>query len=217
MFIYKVTNLVNGKIYIGKDSKNKKNYFGSGILIKKAIEKYGKENFKKEIIEYCKNGKELNDKETFWIKKLKSYNLSIGYNLTFGGDGFSHGILNPVHNPEVKEKIIKKLKINNGSFRPEVREKMRKAMKDRPLSQEHKNAISKGLKGHCASKGADNPSSKEWIVIFPDGHKETIKGLRSFCRKYNLNAKLMRKTAKGIFKQHKGYILKEKYKNESTN
>ena len=46
MIIYKTTNLVNGKIYIGKDSKNNPNYLGSGNLLKKALIKYGKENFK---------------------------------------------------------------------------------------------------------------------------------------------------------------------------
>lgn len=47
MVIYKTTNLINGKIYIGQDSKDRPNYYGSGKLIHRAIKKYGKENFKK--------------------------------------------------------------------------------------------------------------------------------------------------------------------------
>lgn len=47
--IYLITNLANGKIYIGKDSRNRKNYWGSGRAIKNSISKYGVENFKKEI------------------------------------------------------------------------------------------------------------------------------------------------------------------------
>ena len=47
MIIYKTTNLVNKKIYIGQDSKNNPEYLGSGAIVKKAIKKYGKENFKK--------------------------------------------------------------------------------------------------------------------------------------------------------------------------
>ena len=41
MIIYKTTNLINGKFYIGKDSKNDPNYLGSGKILKKAFKKYG--------------------------------------------------------------------------------------------------------------------------------------------------------------------------------
>lgn len=67
MIIYKTTNLINGKIYIGQDSKNKNGYLGSGQNIKRAIKKYGKQNFKKEIIEKCNSIDELNNREKYWI------------------------------------------------------------------------------------------------------------------------------------------------------
>jgi group I intron endonuclease len=85
MIIYRTTNLKNGKIYVGKDTKNSKNYLGSGVLLKKAIKKYGKENFIKEILETCENEEQLNEREKFWINKLNS-NI-FGYNLTDGGTG----------------------------------------------------------------------------------------------------------------------------------
>ena len=47
MEIYKITNLINNKIYIGKDTTSDPNYFGSGLLINRAFKKYGKENFTK--------------------------------------------------------------------------------------------------------------------------------------------------------------------------
>ena len=54
-YIYKTTNLINGKIYIGqhKSSSFDTNYYGSGKLLIKALKKYGKENFKIELIEGC--------------------------------------------------------------------------------------------------------------------------------------------------------------------
>ena len=87
MQIYKITNLVNKKIYIGKDTTSDKNYFGSGLLIKRSIEKFGIENFKKEILEECITNEELCEKEKKWIKFFNSTNLDIGYNISNGGDG----------------------------------------------------------------------------------------------------------------------------------
>lgn len=85
MVIYKTINLVNGKFYIGQDSKNDSNYLGSGSLIKKAIKKYGRENFKKEILEHCQTKEELNKREIYWIEKLNT--IEEGYNITTGGEG----------------------------------------------------------------------------------------------------------------------------------
>ena len=85
MIVYKTTNLINGKIYIGQDSKNNPDYLGSGTIIKRAIKKYGKENFKKEILEICTTKQEMDEKEKFWIKKLNS--IKNGYNISEGGDG----------------------------------------------------------------------------------------------------------------------------------
>ena len=54
MIIYKITNTINGKIYIGKyQGNNFNNYWGSGKILKNAYKKYGRENFTKEIIYEC--------------------------------------------------------------------------------------------------------------------------------------------------------------------
>ena len=55
MIIYKTTNLINQKFYVGKDTHNNPNYYGSGKRLKLAIKKYRIDNFKKEIIEICNN------------------------------------------------------------------------------------------------------------------------------------------------------------------
>jgi hypothetical protein len=87
--IYKTTNLINGKIYIGQDKRNNPKYLGSGVLLRKSIEKNGKENFKKEILEECSSQEELNEREIYWIDKLNARHRTIGYNLASGGDGQS--------------------------------------------------------------------------------------------------------------------------------
>ena len=101
MIIYKTTNLVNGKIYIGQDSKNNHNYLGSGKLLKLAIEKYGEKNFKKEILEQCETIKELDEREKYWIGEFNSTDKKIGYNLTNGGQtGWMTGMK---HSEETKK------------------------------------------------------------------------------------------------------------------
>jgi hypothetical protein len=51
MIIYKTTNIVNGKIYIGQDKYDNPNYLGSGKILQLSFQKYGIENFRKEILE----------------------------------------------------------------------------------------------------------------------------------------------------------------------
>jgi len=93
MIIYKTTNLINGKIYIGKDKHNNPKYLGSGKSLQYAIKKYGSENFKKEILEYCNSEEQLCQCEIKWINLYNSMDRSIGYNMTEGGKGGNTRIL----------------------------------------------------------------------------------------------------------------------------
>lgn len=105
MVIYKTTNIINGKFYIGKDVNDSDYYLGSGILLKRAIKKYGKENFRKEILEHCESLDNLDERERFWIKELNS--VELGYNLTFGGTG-GDTFTNNVNKKEIREKLKKR-------------------------------------------------------------------------------------------------------------
>ena len=87
MEIYKITNTLNGKIYIGKDTTSDPKYYGSGLLIRRSINKYGIDNFTKEIIDITEDYNELSNKEIYWIKHFNSTNPEIGYNISEGGDG----------------------------------------------------------------------------------------------------------------------------------
>lgn len=112
MIIYKTTNKVNGKIYIGKacGARTKNRYIGSGKNIMRAIAKYGKENFNRETIDISTTQQELCEKEIFWIRKCDARNPDIGYNILSGGEGGGlSGIDNQFygkhHSEEVKQKI----------------------------------------------------------------------------------------------------------------
>ena len=107
MIIYKTTNLINGKFYIGQDSKNDPTYIGSGKHFKRAIKKYGKENFKKEILEHCKTHEELDIRERHWIKVTNA--IEEGYNFATGGQG---GNLGPLV-AEKKSESLKEYHRNN--------------------------------------------------------------------------------------------------------
>lgn len=86
--IYKTTNLLNGKTYIGKHATNDPNdkYFGSGVAITRAISKYGVENFIKDILFIFDTEDEMNDKERELITQdmIDSQNT---YNNSLGGQG----------------------------------------------------------------------------------------------------------------------------------
>lgn len=99
MYIYKTVNNINGKIYIGLQTHNRKDYIGSGVLIKKAIKKYGRASFSKEIVERCENIEELNKREQFWIKEYNSLYPN-GYNISKGGGNGEHNRI------EISEDIL---------------------------------------------------------------------------------------------------------------
>lgn len=86
--IYQTTNIINGKIYIGKHkTKNiDDGYTGSGKLLKRAIAKYGRANFKTIILFNCENEEEMNAKEREIVNQtfISSENV---YNLCEGGQG----------------------------------------------------------------------------------------------------------------------------------
>lgn len=162
MIIYKTTNLVDGKIYIGQDSNNNPKYFGSGLLLGRSIKKYGKENFKKEILEECENKESLNEKEKYWIKFYDSTNNKIGYNISEGGTGgkltsveWKKGKTYEEAYGEEKAKELKNLfsKIRKGKklgykniTSEEVGKKISKALQGREIKEEHREKISKTLK-----------------------------------------------------------------------
>ena len=86
-YIYKTTNLINGKLYIGKKKGNFVNsYRGSGRYLRNALSKYGEDNFSVEVLEYCDSLEHQNVREKYWIKYFQDLGYEM-YNISRGGDG----------------------------------------------------------------------------------------------------------------------------------
>jgi len=142
--IYKITNLINGKIYIGQHYTSADDgYLGSGKWIKRAIKKYGKENFIRETIEFCTSAN-VDEKEVYWVNKLGATNPKVGYNIDKGGTGRSPGYK---HSKETKEKL-RQINLQR-EIKPEWIEKFKKVRKGYKHKEKTKNKISikhKGIK-----------------------------------------------------------------------
>ena len=145
-YIYKTTNLISGKLYIGQSTGTfDHSYLGSGKYLKRAIRKYGKENFKLEVLAFATTRLMLNGLEMKYIYEYRQvFGKDFLYNITDGGEGTTGE-----HTKEHNEKISKCLL---GRPRPDLRgyhhtdvakEKISKAHLGSKHSQEHKDKISK--------------------------------------------------------------------------
>lgn len=116
--IYIIRNLINNKVYIGQTIQTLNKRFNGhccysktdrspNMYIKRAIHKYGRENFSIELLEEC-NVENLNEREKYWIKQYDSYNK--GYNLTLGGQDSNyfnlHRLENTIDIKKFKDYII---------------------------------------------------------------------------------------------------------------
>jgi hypothetical protein len=148
--IYQTTNLVNGKFYIGKhQTKNlDDNYIGSGAALKKAIKKYGRKNFKKEILFIFKTEHEMNVKEKEIVNE-SFFKNEMTYNIGVGGEGGSH-FKGKNHSDEMKEALSKKM--IGRKLTKEQRNKISEANRGRVLSEETKKKLSEKAKQRFASQ-----------------------------------------------------------------
>ena len=134
MIVYVTKNLVNGKKYIGKDSHNDPNYLGSGALLLEDIKTYGKENFKKEILEHCTK-ENLGEREEYWIDYFDAVKSKNFYNIRSQTSGWYNKDLNL----EKYEYVVNKIRNNTkGILKPSLHnnqersEKLRQANTGKP-------------------------------------------------------------------------------------
>ncbi len=176
--VYKLTNTINGKVYIGITARSEperwsehKKRAKEGVRNSRlyaAIRKYGPDAFSREVIATASTEEELRELERRYIQEFNTYEA--GYNSNLGGYGFL----------EFPEHIrIKIGQAQKGKFiPPETRKKMSLAKLGDSRCAIHF--------GEHTQKGGLNPRSKSFRIQLPDGSEQVVKGLRAFCRENKL-------------------------------
>lgn len=154
-YTYKITNIINGKYYLGIHMTNNLDdgYLGSGIAITAAVKKYGKENFKKEILEYFSCYKALAEAEYNLITEEVVRDIN-SYNLTRGGIG-GPAFEGKHHTEQTKEKLR------------ELR-KLQKNIKHTQATKDKLSALKRG------TKHMYNPSTQERVCVKGDAINELL-------------------------------------------
>lgn len=156
--VYKITNKINGKFYIGKHQTKNINdhYMGSGKAIRAALKYYGRSNFEKTILKLCANENEMNLFEKQLVTE-ELVNNTNSYNLGVGGEGGPH-FKGKQHSAVTKEKIRQNYKYTPWSNERKIAhllrmkncvsrgQKVSAAQLGKPKSEEHKKKISESLK-----------------------------------------------------------------------
>lgn len=202
-YIYLTTNKLNGSIYIGKKKSSiflGNKYLGSGKILKKAIGKYGKDNFSVVLIEDCSSLDVLNDREKYWIARYRSMNKFNLYNIADGGDGGKLTPLGGNYGKRFSEETIKKLKKSHlgKKLSLETKQKISNKNKGRKHTEEVKRKIGEANRKYHKGKKA-MVETKLKISKALTGRKHT-----------DVSKKLMsdKKRGKNLSEEHKQNISK---------
>ena len=211
--IYKITNKVNGKSYIGQSwnipkrwrEHKSKSHYNRNIYLHRSINKYGIENFTFDIICYFNNTEEtqflLNEAECFFIKWYQTNDKTKGYNKMLGG-------ANGKHSEETKKKMsFDRIGNKNAMFgKHHSQETIKKMIESRSgekhylynkhLSEETKNKLS------AANTGDKNPNARKVICIET---KEIFDCIKDVEKKYGFFATNISRCCNGKLKTVKGY------------
>lgn len=147
--VYVTHNKVNGRKYIGSHNKSSKKYLGSGTYLNKAIKKYGRKSFEKEILAECNTAVKRRDLEEYFIDYYNAYKSPLFYNATKYAAGVTK------LSKKAKSKISKANKghtYNKGRvWSEESKAKASESSKGKKLfTAEQKEAISKRMKGRVS-------------------------------------------------------------------
>lgn len=202
-FIYKTINSLNKKYYYGAHSTVNidDGYLGSGVALKKAIQKYGKENFYREIVEFCNGENEMYLKEEKIVaehyKKKECYNMNVGgkggWNYV-NSNGINLGDNNIMRKSEEVREIVsqkgKQIKKSNLKYKEIALKNLEKAVevntgKKRP---EH----SKFMKNWASNNWKENKEyirdclSSKFRITSPKGEEIITNRLEDWCKENDL-------------------------------
>lgn len=211
MIIYKITNLINSKVYIGQTIQSLERRWSrhnwkctkgrNAMAITNALIKYGSENFTIEKIDEASNIEELNFKEEFYIEKYDSISPN-GYNLRSGGG-------NKKTSDETKKKMSE---ANKGrKISEETRKKLSDSHKGWVPSEETRNKWRKAFSGKKPSEKATMALilsiQKTYTLKSPSGEIVTFTNMSKFCKKNGLSNSKLCMVASGKQNSHKGWTL----------
>ena len=224
-YIYKVTNKINGKAYIGSHyGKTNDSYFGSGIAITRAVEKYGKENFIKEIIEIQPTKQLMLEEESYWLNKLKCSTNPEYYNMTNTAGG---GCLIDGKTEEERKNIITKQAAGRRPKQKQITKKMLETKRQWNEKQKLKNKIEMS-KSHKEAYARLTPEQKAARIKKISETKRNLpkwkKAITS--KKHSERAKKWRNSltieqkieySKKLSESQKGKIISEEQKEQIRN
>lgn len=208
MVIYLITNLINGKQYVGQTIQLLENRWSmhksgsSGCLgLKAAFKKYGIENFKIEQIDTSNSLEELNKKEREYIKNLKTLS-PFGYNLTTGGEQNKYS-------DESRKKMSE-----SGKKRRPISESTRKKLSEcrkgsknhnfgKKFTEDHKRKLSEAHLGN---------HSRERVKIFCNENGKFYDSLSDAAKALSINVGHLHQVINGKRKSAKGYTFTKEIK-----
>ena len=231
MFIYRITNTINGKVYIGLDggsefiNKRWKNHLSaarnssSTMAIHRAMRKHGIDNFVYEILEHHQDHESLKNAEISQITVHQSNDFAFGYNRTQGGDNNWWHNASENHKQRAKAAIgssiknfWKELSEKDRAFHSKKRTEIQKLIYTRDRQermQQGKYSLDPTVlhqKYKKAGEATARVLAKEFEVTDPHGKKFRITNLRKFCRENDLSVENMRAVSKGKTRSHKNWV-----------
>lgn len=186
-YVYVIVNKINLKLYFGSHSWSgtdiDKNYYGSGKIIKQAIEKYGKDNFIVYPIQFYSNAEECRKAEEELLTRYDIANNPYCYNIKNSAIGWDKG--KPLSD-EHRKKLSQALKGKTVS--EETRRKLSQANKGKTLSDEHRKKLSESKKGekhplygkHHTDKTRQKISQAKKGKTFSEEHRKKLSQAKNY-------------------------------------